>query len=358
MKRLQNFDNDFLQPDLYNQHEDDDAFSVQDDANHCHMTTQRISQQDLNYSFLVDQHNRIQQISDPFERKGIISCSFEVWKKKVLKGCFQSFKPGQMCDVLITHIEDSRKFYVLETKRIDDLKNLEECMANYANVLLDDSENINQLIAYQNKASKYDVVLVKAAWDNRWHRAVFLDRESNRTLCPDEFYGKEKNFETFFLIDYGKIDVVITNANDHNVGVYILPLTPKLVQIGCFALKCSINESLIKNGSAKMAAVIDEQLFEKYFKEMLLDKRIQMRISQWHTIKAESEAIVELFYNENDAQNLLKSLIAETDNNYDFFSDERMFQGLNDNCSEVYLKLNCIHFILKRMIAFESEHQV
>lgn len=316
-----------------------------------------VSEKDMHTSFAIEQFNSLRHLSSPNERKGLFNCGFKVWKKKDLMGSAQIYKIGQMANVLVSYIDDSRRFFIQEEKRLADLNHLESCINKYADVLLADFTVRDELYIFQNKSSKFDVVLVRSSSDKKWHRAIYLDRMSSRDfnsiVDQEDLDGYtceiEKSYHSFFLIDYGREEMIITRNNDPHRELFILPINIKLVQIGCFALKCSINEAYIKKrGLCVSESEIElrqqnECLFEKCFKEMLTHKRLQVRISQIFTNKAESEAIVELFYHENDAELVVNDL-----NDMTLLFDESLID-MNAKNNQFYLKLNCIHYVIKKM---------
>jgi hypothetical protein len=353
-----------------NENEDDfyliDRNSIDDDLN----LNRSVSQQNINQSFLFDEKSFLNHM----ERSGLFNCNHCVWKRKDLIGCVQSYKIGQMCDVIISFIDDSRRFYVQDVRRLNDLNKLETCINKYADVLLSDKNIYDELYAFQNKAIKFDVVLARAEYDNNWHRAVYLDRISSKELlaanCDSEYDNEdlvnEKTYHSFFFIDSGREETTITRKNVPR-SLFILPLNTKLIQIGCFALKCSINEVYLKQldyfaAENKQERQNIELLFEKYFKSMLLHKQVKIKLSKMIVAKStESESVVDLYYSAEDAKKILMNTIniqknqEATNASTNQFVDTLLFKEFKATSNEAYLKLNCIYYVLKKMITNKNE---
>lgn len=119
---------------------------------------------------------------DPKNRNKMFNCSFKLFKKRDIVPSIDNYKCGQSFECLISYIQDSGQFYVQKTTRLKDLEHLEDCIQKYANILIEDSSMINELYAFQENCAKFDVVLVKAAWDSKWHRAIFLGNTTSSAI--------------------------------------------------------------------------------------------------------------------------------------------------------------------------------
>jgi len=360
-----------------NDNDDDDEYND-------HFISRSVSQANICDTFLQDEHRRLTTShTNPRERRGLFNCSFPVWKRRDLLGCVHSFKIGQTSEVVISWIHDSQRFYIQEaTKRFAQLTDLEESIGRYANVLLKDAELRTELFTYQNKSSKFDVVLV--LYEAKWHRAIFLDKETRKDIliaanlesdsdCYDENYD-EKFYFSFFLIDHGRNIYIIVRQNDPKTNLFILPLTSKLIQVGYFALKCSINEAYTKQRDSYITHDCTEQLkhmarFERHFKQMLQGKQIQMRISQLNRFKDEDEAIVELFYTPEQVKTLLPMLLNVNELNSENVNPanllvssastkmRRLKQQMENQNNVVDLKTNCVYYVLQKANALDENEE-
>lgn len=110
----------------------------------------------------------------PFGRNKMFNGSFKIFKKRELVASVEKFKCGHVFEGMISFVEESQEFYLQKTSRMDDLCSLETCIQNYANVLLNEASLREELYAFQANSAKLDVVLVKAKWDDKWHRAIYL----------------------------------------------------------------------------------------------------------------------------------------------------------------------------------------
>ena len=107
-------------------------------------------------------------------RTKIFNCSFKLFKKRDINRSIQNYKCGQSVKCFVSFIHDTKQFYVQQNSRLNDLKDMETCIQNYANVLLSDDKLTEELYSFQTNTAQFDVVLVKAKWDNKWHRAIYL----------------------------------------------------------------------------------------------------------------------------------------------------------------------------------------
>lgn len=112
-----------------------------------------------------------------------------------MKPSVQSFKVGQVIDVYVSYVDDSKAFYVQQNSRLADLEHLETCIQNFARVLLADKDMLNEYCSFQEKSNKFDLVLVKSSWDNKWKRAIFLDRISSEYFDQYCSSDDEDHFE-------------------------------------------------------------------------------------------------------------------------------------------------------------------
>jgi hypothetical protein len=111
---------------------------------------------------------------EPYNRNKMFNCSFKLYKKRDIVPSVDNYKCGQSFECLISYIQDSMRFYVQKTSRLKDLEHLEECIKKYASILIEDCGILEELYTFQERSAINDVVLVKAAWDNKWHRAIFI----------------------------------------------------------------------------------------------------------------------------------------------------------------------------------------
>lgn len=307
-------------------------------------------------------------------RNKMFNCSFKIFKKREVVPTNQIYKVGQMVEVKVSFIDDSKKFFVQPLNRRNDLIELEKIIDKYATTLLEGEDVLNELKAYQNNATKFDVVIAKSSFDNKWRRAVLVDKlTSDQLNYADEYEDLEASFRSrdsssqrkqkynyyeFFLIDWGKTDIVKTPINDPKIDLFILPMIDRILSIGCFALMCSLNESQIKLRKKYDELVIaNHELFDKKFKS-LENMTLIMRISQLVTINAQIEAIVELFYQPSDGERLLAEL--ESLSGY-----KKSLRGSNHTLSTVSTlstmkasRLSCVQYIIKVMEAELLQNEV
>ena len=143
---------------------------------------------------------------------------FTVWKRKHINSTIQSYKCGQIVDVHVSFVDDSRRFYVIEQARLNDLNYLENCIQNYANVLLTDDTIANELFSFQMNTHLHDVVLVYVKKLGKWRRAVLVEKLTSNDFAyddddelddqtsgtgPSQQSLEQKYYLSFFIIDWG-----------------------------------------------------------------------------------------------------------------------------------------------------------
>jgi hypothetical protein len=306
-------------------------------------------------------------------RNKMFNCSFKIFKKKEVVPTNQIYKVGQHVEVKVSFIDDSKKFFVQPLNRRNDLIELEKIIDKYATTLLEGEDVLKELKAYQNNATKFDVVIAKSSFDSKWRRAVLVDKlTSDQLHYADEYEDLEASFRSresssqrkqkynyyeFFLIDWGKTDIVKTPLDD-KIELFILPMIDRIISVGCFALMCSLNESQIKHRKKYDELVIaNHELFDKKFKS-LENMTLMMRISQLVTINAQIEAIVELFYQPSDGERLLAELESLS-------GDKKSLRGSNHTLTTVSTlstmkasRLSCVQYITKVMEAELLQNEV
>lgn len=339
------FDNDFPQNDT----------SVVEDL-YTQITS--VSYNDLHMQTLIqEQLLAVKSLIVPNGRSKLFNCSFRIFKKKDIIPTLGNYKIGQLVDVNMSFIDDSKNFYLQQLSRLDDLKHMEHCIQNYANVLLSDDTLQDELYSFQSNSAKYDVVLCKCSYDNKWRRAIYIDRVTSNSFELEiddedeeidfdqgsrERKKPTKDYYSFFLIDHGNEDLIIRGRNDSKKDLFILPVADKLMQIGAFVLKCSLIESHYKrrqiyceSDENKRIINLNEMysdLFEKKFRELLKNKKLRMRLSQLVNIKSEIEAMVELFFSKQESLKFKNELM--TNSNY----------SISTTLSS-QSKFNCIQYI-------------
>ena len=330
-----------------------------------------VSMRDLTVHFLQDNEPNFKYLVDQSTRSKLFNSTFQIWKKRDLKQSIQSYKIGQQFKAKISHVVDSRKFFVQDEHRIEDLNVLEDCIQNFVRVLLseEDKDLKFELNVFQEKIALHDVVIVKSAIDQRWYRAIYSECMSNSSfdqyedadddvfedLSPvskkkNNHFRGNKNYQTFFLIDHGREEIYVRIRNDPNRSLYVLPINTKLIKIGCFALKCSLNESHLQTYSRiQTMGILNEEFklqFEQRFKQALSGKIINVRISQLLSTRTELEAIVEPYYLIEDVQEeFLVNLEIKN------LEEETLIVKSNKSSpmspESLSLKLNCVNFILR-----------
>lgn len=134
-------------------------------------------------------------------------------EEKNLKPTFQPYKCGQSTKIRVSFIDDSKAFFVQQESTITELEHLEVCLQNYARVMLEDKNMHEEYLSFQSFSSKFDLVITKSSWDNKWRRAIYLDKTSSESFDQysdsDEDFGfdlkpalknrSSKNYFSFFL---------------------------------------------------------------------------------------------------------------------------------------------------------------
>jgi len=294
----------------------------------------------------------------PNGRTKLFNSLFTVWKRKHINSTIQSYKCGQIVDVHVSFVDDSRRFYVIEQARLNDLNYLENCIQNYANVLLTDDTIANELFSFQMNTHLYDVVLVYVKKLGKWRRAVLVEKLTSNDFAYDDDdedvdeqmsqSAEQKFYLSFFLIDWGMEELVIVPKNQFNTHLFVLPMNEKLIQIGAFALKCTLSQAQlrIRDKYASMKP-FEGDLFERRFNELLREKSLRMRISQTVCIRAEFEAIVELFFMPAQIGSLIDLLVDK----FKHSSTPGVEQSLHETVADLRSKqaLNCINYILSEI---------
>ena len=305
-----------------------------------------VSVQDLHMQIKMEEHrSALRAIVEPHQRGKLFNGSYKIWKRRDLQHSVQSYKCGQCVEVRVSHVCESRHFYVQQASRIADLQLLERCMHNYVSKLLE--EPSDEFYSFQANSAKFDVVLAKSRLTNRWHRAVYMDR-----VCfADDDYGddddadndndntynsssssssykrrggarggagyraasEQRVFHTFHFVDWGREETFATPANPaaRVSELFIMPVHEKIMRLGSFALKCSLNEAHTRV-RAKYGQTISmemERLFERCFARTMLERTCTMRISHTTASVNALEANVELYFLPADYEALHAALL-------------------------------------------------
>ena len=134
------------------------------------------------------------------------------------------------------------------------------------------------------------------------------DTTKSKTTTTTTTIKNKKTYYSFFLIDYGREDMVIT-INNSRRDIFILPINEKLMIVGNFALKCSLNESSVRmrkmySSTNQMKEAHFKHLFEDKFKKMMENRQCRAHLCQITTVQKESEALVTLYLLPDDAHDL------------------------------------------------------
>lgn len=284
----------------------------------------------------------------PNSRNKMFNSLFKIWKRKDLAPLAHNVKISEIFDVRVTCVESSACFYAQKASSIADLNYLEECSTNYANVLLNESDMQSDLWSYQRNIAQFDLVLVQGDND-LWKRAVYLGIDNTQS------------YHVFHLIDWGSREAVDVNHKE----LFVLPFNEKLVAWGPMALRCQINQSMLKvretcvsNSEIEYMNKRRSERFNEMFKDIVLErKNFRIRIAQRSVMKSEFDFIVELFFMPDDAASMINELknehrlLAELINSM----DERL--DLSPT-SENEMKLSCSNYILDRIRIEEKLNQV
>lgn len=250
------------------------------------------------------------------QRTKLFNCTFQIWKWKDLKTIHAYRCSPQLIKIKITRVYSTNKFYIQKENDLKSISLLNECIQNYANVLLSDEMMYTELYNYMLYTSKNDVVIAKSPIDHQWKRAVVLDKPS-----IDEFYGTSRDnlqhdqYFSVLFIDYGYEQLIRYTRNlesfeQHPVSmIVVLPLNEKLVQLEPYALKCSLSRTDMKKYLYHLTTDCDpnssenETKFEIKFRDILQNKTsnnndtfdLFMKIVQCENFRGEIEAVVELY---------------------------------------------------------------
>lgn len=167
----------------------------------------------------------------------------------------------------------------------------------------------------------------------------------------------KKNYYSFFLIDYGREDMIIT-ISQREPHIFLLPINEKLMVVGNFALRCSLNQSSVQmrqlsKSTNRMKEDCFKSLFESKFKKMMENRKCRTHLCQITTIQRESEALVTLYLLPEDAHGLALQENVDTGHieqlsNIPFFSTkEATTDSKQKDDVIVSLKLNAIYFIMQ-----------
>ena len=296
----------------------------------------------------------------PKGRTKIFNCSYKIYKKADLIPTIQQYKSGQIVEVNVSSIDDSKRFYVQQASRLADLERFDTCIQKFVAAMLSEStvnsELAAELLAFQSNTTKFDVVLALSKKENTWRRAILLEKITsshfeNVDEDPNSFASssklnfkqqkRQKNYFTLFFIDWGREELVITDLDEQSL--VLLPVNERIMH-GSFALKCALNEGSIRMRGKHGIMRIENQLeFEKKFAQNLLHKRLIMRISSITRVGNDVEATVELFYLPGEAEEL-KASLGET---IEFDTTFSSTVSLSMKSS----KLNCSHYLIGLMQA-------
>lgn len=293
----------------------------------------------------------------PMSRNKMFNGLFKIWKRRDINPMIQKYKCGQVLNVRMAHLGDSATFYTHEYRRLDDLMTVEASIQNYARVLITSDELRSELQSFQHNAAKFDLVLARSTWDNQWRRAVIMERVSSENLGEEEDNSTQipssgaRIYHTFFMIDWGRTDTYV-QTNDRRGDLFILPMNAKLLAIGAFALKCSINqchvrfrETIVPNARLEELNAERRREFEAAFRARLKEEPLlKMRITQIVNVKNDVQAIVELYFfpdekqaverKHHDVLNCVKSILDELD--YLNVSDYEGEFGGDDDSTRVF----------------------
>jgi hypothetical protein len=263
----------------------------------------------------------------PNARTKMFNASFKIWKRRDLSPVLQNVKVGQIFDAYVTHLSESSVFYLRHVSLVPKIAELETCLQNYANELLRDVSLRSELLCFQTHTTKFDMVVVKTE-KNGWRRAVLNEQVSNSSFDvysdgedDSPFVNKSssraaepKSFYTFYLVDWGNEITLVKKQTELNSEIFMLPMNEKLIQIGPLTVKSGINQSLVNlTQTMSCDSELNRQvqrrrdLFEKRFKELVVSKKLRVRVSQKVFLNSELEIIVEPFFAIDEAEALIET---------------------------------------------------
>jgi hypothetical protein len=346
--------------------------SVADEEDEKFNRLKSVSMQDI-YSKFVDEHSEaLRSHMTPNSRSKLFNSSFKIWKKRDSAPSPHNIKVGQIFDVNVSHVSESSIFYAQQASRRADLNYLESCLQNHADILIKDKSLHGDLFSFQELTAKFDMVLVKTN-ENRWRRAVFLEQvasssfdaysdndDSSSNVSPRSSLGQKRRSEfkvffSFYLIDWGNEEVLVKKQSSLDTEIFILPTNEKLIQIGPFALKCSINQSMVNlpetiasNSPQNEMNRTRRNLFEEKFKALISNKRLRLRVTQKVFLKNELELMVELYFMPEDAEGLIGTFEGT-------YGGEVESLGVSLAPMD-RTRLGCVPFILNEIILIEKRN--
>ena len=359
-----------------------------------------VSMNDLRYRLMNKEGISLANFMIPHGRNKMFNGVFLIYKKRDLTSAIGKYKCGQLMDVKVAFIDDSRRFFVHPEDRLQAFQAFEASIQRYAQTLLADGDGLDELYSFQLNSVKHDVVLVKCN-DGQWRRSYiletmtsneikkllvesdssdegedggfdFLDNKGKKQFQPYvQKSSVQRRHTSFYLIDWGREEAIVREENSFRCkeDMYILPFSEKIMKVGCYALRCSLNETkytarvqhALKGLDKEKQAVLRKQ-FEKRFAELLKERSVKMTISTIAEIRGETDALVDLFFREDDlealsdllglnASSLLNSSIISSSS----FDSDLSFMSTRSRNIEIYNKFNCIKFIMRLL---ELCHQV
>ncbi len=297
-------------------------------------------------------------------RNKLFNGKWKIIKRKDLKSTVQNYKAGQELEVRISFIDDSRRFYVQPVSVLDEIKlvdtKIQRFVSKYLESIKFDKDELKRTISHQENIAKFDVILALSR-ENKWKRAILLEKVTSSQF--DEFEDfeqivirdmkklkEEKVYFTFFLIDSGKEETIVRSINDDSL--FILPVTGHIMH-GSYCLKCALNEGNIRvKGKHGVSHVENRLEFERKFKEVLLNKKVVMKISSITRLNNDIEAMVDLYFKPNEGEMLIEQLNATID-----LDDTNSIYNSNISLMSKDLKVNCGSYIV-RLILVEKREQV
>jgi hypothetical protein len=342
---------------IQNDDDDDDSFFINNDLEQDDVGLERsASTWDVNNGLHDEFRNNLQGHISDRSRNKLFNCQWKIYKRDNLIPTFQHYKVGQELEVKISSIDNHEQFYVQEVSTLENLKRSELLINRYVSKVIEelkiDIALRDKFLAHQENTTQYDVVLAQSKANGKWRRAILLEKISSshfdyadnmdQIIITDMTVKRqEKNYFTLIFIDSGKKVTVVRSLDDKSL--FILPINEMILH-GSYCLKCSLNDANIRvKGKYGLSQIENRMSFEKKFKEVLLYKKVFIKISSTTRVSNDFVAMVDLYFKPNEGEELLEKLNATLDasclNSIDNSTISLVSKDLKVNCGSYLVRL-------------------
>ena len=248
------------------------------------------------------------------QRTRLFNSIFQVVRWKDFKTTSEFTCSPKLFEVKITTVYNALHFFIQKESDIASINKLSDSIQRYANVLLSDEMMHTELFNYMINTGKHDVVLAKSRCDQKWKRALVLEK-----FQADAFFDSANELDDGRTMEnFGYFSILFIDSGDEELIEYkkclenheqrlidlivILPAHTSLSRVVPFALKCLLNKTHIQKNALTHKTNLDyENQFEVVFRDTFKNKnlvgkmKLFLKVVQVENIRNETEAIVELF---------------------------------------------------------------